>query len=273
MLGFLVDVEPEDFGQDLDQALAIRDDPDTLTFGVIDPEDPETALDALKLSEHAARRWLASRAGEDVNLSKREISELEALRDKLKGQSSIAEPVSRAVRRLLVRRFRSYSTLGLAGIEPYERSGGAVLDASGELRSASLAAKALGLFPPDFYDLLLEYPKDRPEGFEERFFWIHYRAHGEVTLMLTHRLSVPQRPAFGSVQRQYYVSRSYNVEQSLSNLLAVDEGTIVSYTNRTSTDQVTGFGGDARRSIGRKLLGSQLEGLYRRVRQEAAKSP
>jgi len=270
MLGFLVDVAPEDFAQDLDQALAIREDPDTLTFGVIDPKDPEKAFDALTLSEDAARRWLTSRAGQDINLSTSELSAFEALRAELEGQPSVAEPVSRAVRRLLVRRFRSYRTSGLAGIEPYQRSGGAVLDASAELRGASLAAKALGLLPPAFYDLLLAYPKGRPKGLEERFFWTHYRAHGEATWMLTHRLSVPQKPEFGSVQRQYYVSRGYNVEQSLSALLAVREGTVVSYTNRTSTDQVTGFGGAARRSIGRKLLGSQLEGLYRRVRQDAA---
>ena len=178
-----------------------------------------------------------------------------------------------AVREILLARYRRYRDEGLAGIAPYDRGDGTVIDAGGELRKASLAARTIGLFRPNFYELLLDYPKFRPAGFEESFFWIHYRAHGEPAFMLTHRLSVPSDPEAGSVQRQFYVSRSYNVEQSLSTLVSVREGTLVVYTNRTSTDQVTGFGAAARRSIGRKLLASQLEGLYTRVRADAAKRP
>ena len=177
------------------------------------------------------------------------------------------------VREILLGRYRSYRDEGLAGIAPYERGDGAALDAAGELRLASIAARSLGLFAPSFYELLLEYPKSKPAHFEESFFWIHYHAHGEPAFMLTHRLSVPSQPESASVQRQFYVSRSYNVEQSLSALIAAREGALVVYTNRTSTDQVTGFGGSARRSIGRRLLARQLEELYERVRDDSAKKP
>jgi len=42
----------------------------------------------------------------------------------------------------------------------------------------------------------------------------------------------------------------------------VQAGTVV-YGNRTSTGQIMGFGGSAKRSIGSKLLESQLESLLR----------
>jgi hypothetical protein len=48
------------------------------------------------------------------------------------------------------------------------------------------------------------------------------------------------------------------VEQAMAGFLPVSEGTLVWYVNRTSTDQVTGFGGGAKRSMGAKLMGSQL---------------
>jgi len=272
-LAFLVDTAPAALVTDLDHALAITDDPDTLSFAEIDPKHPERALGKVNLTEAAARRWLAATAGEAINLSAHEFGKIASLREQLQGKTAIREPVTAAVREILLARYRRYRDEGLAGIAPYDRGDGTVIDAGGELRKASLAARTIGLFRPNFYELLLDYPKFRPAGFEESFFWIHYRAHGEPAFMLTHRLSVPSDPEAGSVQRQFYVSRSYNVEQSLSTLLSVREGTLVVYTNRTSTDQVTGFGAAARRSIGRKLLASQLEGLYTRVRADAAKRP
>jgi hypothetical protein len=41
--------------------------------------------------------------------------------------------------------------------------------------------------------------------------------------------------------------------------------------NRTSTDQVAGFGGGTKRSMGAKLMASQLEGLYTKVEKAADK--
>ena len=59
-LAFLVDTTSAELVVDLDHALAIRDDPDTLSFGEIDPQHPERALGKLSLTEDAARRWLSA---------------------------------------------------------------------------------------------------------------------------------------------------------------------------------------------------------------------
>ena len=54
--------------------------------------------------------------------------------------------------------------------------------------------------------------------------------------------------------------------QAIVGFLPVPEGTLVVYTNHTSTDQVAGFGGGAKRSIGRRFMASQLEGLFQKTR-------
>lgn len=50
------------------------------------------------------------------------------------------------------------------------------------------------------------------------------------------------------VGRHYYASTGYNLVQTVAGFLPVAEGTLVIYTNRTSTDQLEGFGASAKRS-------------------------
>lgn len=266
-LAFRVDLAPPELAERFDYALAIRRDPDTVAFGEIHGQGSEKDFQALHLHEKDARRWLNAKAGETLNLSSGEIEALRGLREGLDGSGSVVDAVGGAVRKILLERYRAYRNQGLAGIAPYQRGSGKARDAGGELRAASRAARAQEVFAPAFYSLLLDYPKNRPKGLEENFYWIHYKAHGERVLILTQWISVPQGGRFASVQRQFYVSRSYDVEQSLMALIPVSDGTLVAYTNGTFTDQVDGFGGAMRRSIGRKLMASQLRGLYKGIRK------
>ena len=73
------------------------------------------------------------------------------------------------------------------------------------------------------------------------------------------------------VQRQYYVSQGYNAEQAIVAFLPVDEGTLVIYTNHTSTDQVAGPGGGAKRTIGRRVMAGQLKRLFETTRAGLAR--
>ncbi len=57
--------------------------------------------------------------------------------------------------------------------------------------------------------------------------------------------------------------------QAVAGFFPVKAGTVVFYTNRTSTDQVTGFGGGSKRSIGSRVMASQLESLFEKVRKKA----
>ena len=267
-LAFQVDAEPGEFAGELDRALAIRDDPNTIAFGEIHGEGSMADFEALRLGKKSSERWLHAKAGEDFNLSNSEIAELRSLRESLAGSKSVVGAVNTAVRKMLLERYRAYRASGLAGIAPYQRGGGSTRDAGGELRRASQAAQARGVFAPALGAVLLDYPKVPAARLKQAFYWLHYRAHGEAVLILTHRFSMPEAGNFASVQRQFYVSRSYDVEQSLAVLIPVSEGSLVSYTNSTFTDQVDGFGGAMRRSIGSKVLVSQLRSLYEKIRDD-----
>jgi hypothetical protein len=50
-----------------------------------------------------------------------------------------------------------------------------------------------------------------------------------------------------------------------------EQGTLVLYTNHTSTDKVGGFGAGMKRGIGRKLMANQIEKLFEKARAEAGK--
>jgi hypothetical protein len=110
------------------------------------------------------------------------------------------------------------------------------------------------------------YPNDRPPDFAENLYWMQFRAHGEDTVALEHVFQATFDKTAVLVQRQYYVSTGYNAEQAIVAFLPVDEGTLVIYTNHTSTDQVAGFGGGAKRTIGRTVMAGQLEKLFETTR-------
>ncbi len=68
------------------------------------------------------------------------------------------------------------------------------------------------------------------------------------------------------MQRHYYVSTGYNVEQAIAGFLPVKEGTLVIYTNRTTTDQLAGLGSSTKRTIGRKIMAGELKKLFEKSR-------
>jgi hypothetical protein len=122
------------------------------------------------------------------------------------------------------------------------------------------------LLPSSFHDLLEGWPQNVPAGLVQNVFWAQFRAHAADTIALGHVFEGTFDGTGIVVRRHYYVSTGYNAEQAIVGFLPVPEGTLVVYTNHTSTDQVAGFGGGAKRSIGRRFMASQLEGLFQKTR-------
>jgi hypothetical protein len=268
---FLMPRTPEELVAEARQGLLDRVDPNTLAFAIL-PQSPGIG-DFAKLTlapdpTKQAQAYVSAKPGGGLNLSSAEIATMNAL-----GSGASAASVEQAVRSALLARVQAYQAQGLAGIAPYALAGGKVRSPADELRSASQAAKRLQKYIPAAYQMLLDYPKTKAPGTQETFRWTRYMAHGVPTISLTHSLFVPDGDAWLAVQRQYYVSAGYNSEQAIAAFLPVKGGTIVFYTNRTSTDQVTGFGGSAKRSIGSKMLASQLEALYQKAADAVKKTP
>jgi hypothetical protein len=102
-----------------------------------------------------------------------------------------------------------------------------------------------------------------------RFYWEHFAAHGVPKIALVHALVVPDGSAFLVMERPFYVSEGFNCEQAVAGFLPVKGGTVVVYSNHTSTDQVMGLGGGAKRSIGSQLMAAELRDLLARLQKSA----
>ena len=256
---------PKELLGQLRSGLVDKTDPNTIAFGVIQGAPSLDSFAKLTLqpdAEKRARAYVTASPGGDLNLSSAELATFGAL-----GSGASTAAVEQAVRAALLARLKAYQAQGLAGIAPYARDGGKERAPADELRSATRATKRLETLVPAASALLLGYPASKPPGLEEAFRWSHYQAHGVPTIALVHTLFVPDGDAFVAVQRQFYVSGGYNCEQAIAALLPQKGGTLVVYTNRTSTDQVLGFGGAAKREIGSKLLASQLQALYKKLQK------
>ncbi len=264
-LAFLVRKPPEAFVDDiLRKKLLYTTDPFLLEDGEFSGEGSLASLDALKLGADELELYASAEAGGPLNLSREELAAL-------KSHAGDGAALSEAVKRQLLGRYQAYRKGGLGGIAAYDR-GGEATDGAADLRKATDTLKGLQAYGPDFFRLLHEYPKGAPPDLREVFRWSHYTAHGEPALVLVHGFTGTVGGVPIGVQRQYYVSRGYNVEQAVAGFFPVREGTLVVYANHTSTEQVSGFGGSAKRKIGRKLMASQLADLYQRIREAAEKS-
>lgn len=264
-MAFQVPVAPSELVKELRSGLISKVDPGTIGSGAIGA-DPGTDLAKLTLEPNAAARakaYAGAAPGGDLNLSAQEIAAFTAL-----GANATPAAVEAALRSALAARVASYRKQGLAGISPYARGAGQRSPAE-ELRTASSASKGLAKYAPAAYALLTGYPGSQPPGTDEGFRWSQFDAHGTPTIALTHGLFVPDGDAWLVVQRQFYVSTGYNAEQAIAVLLPVEGGTVVVYGNRTSTDQITGFGSSTKRSLGSKVLASQLESSFERLRAAA----
>ena len=71
------------------------------------------------------------------------------------------------------------------------------------------------------------------------------------------------------VYREFYVGHSYNSLHIVVGVFSVKEGTLVFYANRTSTDQVAGFGGGLKRNIGRGMMRDDVVEHLDAIRQFA----
>lgn len=210
-----------------------------------------------------AKRYLTARPGETLNLSADEIRSFNAL------ASASGSPVANVEALLahqLLARHQSYVALGLDGIAPYARASGPQ-DPAAELRDAiDAASPLLWKYAPAMRQLLLSYPRDKPAGLKENFYWLRYELDGRPNYTLRHRLALPVGDNFVVADREFYVSHGYNTSQAIAALLPVLEGTIVFYRSWVSTDQVAGFGSSVKKGIGRSVMAKQMLAIFERSR-------
>jgi hypothetical protein len=263
-IAFLVKQDPEKIVRTVRETMVMqRVDPGTIAYAKFEGDGTPAQLASLKLTPAQLQAYSNAKAGEDLNLSSEEIAALN-------GAGKDAAAIQAKVRELLLARYRAYRAKGLAGMSPYAREGGKT-DPAADLAADNATVRKSGLLPAAFYDLLENYPQGTPADLVETLYWAQFKAHGEDTIALVHTMQGTFAGTLIGVQRHYYVSTGYNVEQAITGFLPVEGGTLVVYTNHTSTDQVAGFGGGAKRSIGRKVMADELRKLFEKGRAAAVK--
>jgi hypothetical protein len=268
-LAFQVPISPRELVNESKTDLLDLVDPSMIAYGVVPGDESLADFVQLPLGPDArerARAYVNAAPGGVLNLSAEEIAAFRKL------AGAVPSVVETQVRNALLARLSAYRARGLAGIAPYARGDGERSPAD-EIRTACRAAKVLEKYAPAAYQLLLSYPDAKPRGMEETFRWALFDADGTPTIALSHLMLVPDGDAWIVLERQFYVSTGYNSGQAVAAFLPSEAGTVVIYANRTSTDQITGIGGRAKRSIGSKALASQLETLFERARAAVKPNP
>jgi hypothetical protein len=210
--------------------------------------------------EKEAQRYLSAEPGDTLNLSVAEIGSFAALKGA--GQPQVED----AVRQMLLARYQAYRSQGLAGIAPYARGKDKQSQPADDLRRYTEVAKGLKKYAPAFYDVLMNYPQGVPAELKQRFFLIRYAMNGRPNFALRQRLAMPLGDAYVLADRDFYVSSGYNDTQAIGALLPAETGTVIVYLNRTTTDQLGGFGASAKQAIGRNMMAKQISEIFEKAR-------
>jgi hypothetical protein len=246
----------------IDVSMKKESDPSVIDLGLIEQEEASIEdFSAVKLEpkrDAMAKAYINAKPGSDLNLSQDEIDAFNSLNN--------TEQVEHQFRAMLLDRYKSFRKNGLKGIPPYRRSGGKDYHPHEELARKAELAKIIKREAPEFHRHLSEYPKDKPEGLEESFSWINFEVDGKPTISLVHRMGRLEDDVYVFAERHYYVGRSHNCVHGVGGAFPVDEGTLLLYLVRTTTDQVAGFGSAAKRAIGSRIMGGQMAANFERAR-------
>ena len=210
--------------------------------------------------------------GSHFNLSRNEIARLEAVVQRLGSAPSVDSPdvrnaVNDAYRTILVERYRDYRRGGLEAMAPYERASSRV-DTGKELREMIGRMSFIRDTLPAFYRALVDYPENSEAGIHNQFALVKLNANDRPAYVLSRRMYriEPGQKALVAYQ-EFYVGHSYNSLQIVAAVIRIDQGTLVFYANRTSTDLVAGFGGPLKRSMGRRIMRDNVSAHFEAIRR------
>jgi hypothetical protein len=231
----------------------------TLARGPIDPEKP--SLSAMQLPKDVRAQLVSDPTG-TFSLSESEAGQMKAAA--AKGEEALVT----AYQGLLEARASAYWKQGLAGIEDYAGKGRSPRTDLGYANAAALDLIRL----PALRAELIAAPAESSGGAEHSLEWSIEKARGQASPVLIHRIRYGDADRQALLSRHFYSGYDYDALQILVWIFPSDGSkSAVFYTNHTYTSQVAGFGGGAKRSIGRKLLQQGLVAEMQRVQEAFSK--
>lgn len=221
-----------------------------------------------------AKAFLAAEAGDEFNLSKAELATLKSLQAGLEDadDKTLLKTANQTYREFLLQRLLAYKKNGLNGIAPYARDGGSA-DPAAELRTDAINSKAWARYFPELQQAWLNYPAALPGNASEQFIWLNRRVEDRPTPILNHRVIVVGETGGIIVSRQFYVGHSYNSSHVVAGGLPYQDGTLVFYSIRSSTDQVAGIGSSLKHSIGREQMKKEMVKRLQRLNKDLKRKP
>ena len=214
------------------------------------------------------RTLLAIGPGDLFNLSAAEIARFQQLKAEVEGlgDAALIDIVNDALHELLANRLLRYQEVGLDGIAHYQRSGGNTSSPAEELDSATRAMADLQLFAPNFHSILERFPDSGIQEVQHRFYVFKLNIAGRPGFVLAHRVYFFGDQLTLAAERHIYAPHFYNSLQIVAGLMPYEDYTVVFYSGRTYTDQVTGFGSGIKHSVGGKALSLSVEALITDIR-------
>jgi hypothetical protein len=233
--------------------------------------DGELDFTSLKLlpkeaSADMVKTYLSFKGGSELNLSQKEIDAFHAL-DK---RHASAEQVEQVLQKVLQGRLDEYKQSGLEGVSPYLRAKGVNFYPGKELLEKAEKSPNAHRAAKEFTEYVLSWPTgEKPAGVSETFGWINYLINDKPSIAMFHKIiySDKERGVKCMMNRTFYVSMGHNSVQQFG--LAAPTGpdsTLFMIASRTSTDQVAGFGGAAKRGVGSRIMGGKIAENMERVR-------
>ena len=249
-------------------------EPSITAWGPLTPGTTVAALAGYKLAAGEvaeAQDAFDAVAGGRLNLSAPEIEAFRGARPaRGADRAAVAEGGAAQWRALLLQRTQAFQTRGLDGMAPYARRGG-TSDPAAVLRVAAGDARIVGHLMPRLAEALLRFPAEQSSTAISQFYWVRRQVQGRPDPILIHHLVdvTPQLALY--VERHVYVGHSYNASQILSGAVPYEDGVVVFSSNRVSTDQVAGLGGELKRVIGRRQLRGEIVKRFDRIRAALVK--
>ncbi|MEZ4293233.1 MAG: hypothetical protein R3E53_22910 [Myxococcota bacterium] len=233
----------------------------TLSHGEIDTKT--FSLAAMKLPDAVLDRLVRDPAGTFF------LSDAEASRIAEAGKQGRAQALE-AYQSVLSARAKAYWEKGLAGIEPYA---GAGRSPATDLGHADEAARKL-VRSPAVLNALDTPPSKADSAAVHSLGWAIQKGRDQAAPVLIHRIRHEGKEGDIYIDRRFYSGYDYDALQVVTGVVSASEKRCaVFYTNHTFTAQVTGFGGGAKRSIGRKLMSGELVSEIQRAQKAVAAQP
>ena len=214
----------------------------SLSAGMLDPSDPAAGLEDMDLDEKTVEALAKT-----PFMSKSEAAELKAGVEAGNGVD--------AYKKILAARCQSYWENGLEGITPYEGKG---RDPAKDLKSANEAAlKAISDL--HVHEELFTAPSLSQNPEYHKLKWVIQQGNDNPAPRLDHIIRIRRELGYITVTRRFYSGTDYDSSQIVTGVIPTSDGrSAIFYINRTFSSAVAGFGGSAKRSIGRKMMKSRL---------------